>query len=168
MTKENTADLKAKKPTKLTQNSKLFKVILEAIFDKKGQKIISLDLRKVNEAVADFFIICEADNSTQLKAIGYGIQEDVKKYLEEAPFKHEGFAQAKWILIDYVNIVIHIMHPESRKYYKLEEMWHDGILTEHTEIILAPKTEEKVKKATTAPKKAAKPKTVAAKKELKK
>jgi ribosome-associated protein len=135
LTKEKKPAEIAKKPARLTQNSKLFKVILEAIFDKKGQKIVSLDLRKVNEAVADYFIICEADNSTQIKAIGFGIQDDVKAELGEAPFKHEGFSQAKWILIDYVNIVIHIMHPESRKYYNLEDMWHDAVLTEHTEII---------------------------------
>ncbi|MEO5891979.1 MAG: ribosome silencing factor [Ferruginibacter sp.] len=116
---------------KLTKNSKIFKAIINAIQEKKGEHIVSLDLRKIPEAVADFFIICEASNNTQLKAIADFVEEDVKLKCEEAAYKHEGRQAQQWILIDYVNVVVHIMLPEPRKFYQLEEMWSDAPMTEH-------------------------------------
>jgi len=117
--------------TRLTRNSKIFKAIIHAIHEKKGENIISLDLRKIPEAVSDFFIICEASNSTQLKAIADFIEVDVKEKCGENPYKHEGRQAQQWILIDYVNIVVHIMLPEPRKFYQLEEMWSDAPMLEH-------------------------------------
>ena len=115
-----------KSPTQLTRSSKIFKTIIAAIQDKKGENIISLDLKKIHEAAADFFIICEANNTTQLKAIADHIKYEVKHKCEEYPYKSEGKATAQWLLIDYINLVVHIMHPESRKFYQLEEMWSDA------------------------------------------
>ncbi|MEO6637595.1 MAG: ribosome silencing factor [Ginsengibacter sp.] len=117
--------------TRLTRNSKIFKAIIFAIQEKKGEKIISLDIKKIPEAVADFFVICEATNNTQLKAIADSVEMEVKKRCGESPYKHEGRQGEQWILIDYVNIVVHIMLPEPRKFYSLEEMWSDGSITEH-------------------------------------
>lgn len=116
---------------KLTKNSKIFKAIINAIQEKKGENIVSLDLRKIPEAVADFFIICEASNNTQLKAIADFVEFDVKEKCEESAYKHEGRQAQQWILIDYVNVVVHIMLPEPRKFYQLEEMWSDAPQTEH-------------------------------------
>ena len=115
-----------KSPTQLTRSSKIFKTIIAAIQDKKGEHIISLDLRKVHEAVADFFIICEANNAPQLKAIIDNIDYEVKTKCYELPYKTEGKTAAQWILIDYINIVVHVMHPDARKFYQLEEMWSDA------------------------------------------
>jgi ribosome-associated protein len=122
-----------KKPalTRLTRNSKIFKAIVHAILEKKGEKIISLDLKKIPEAVSDFFIICEASNNVQLKAIADSVETEVKKKCGELPYKHEGRQAEQWILIDYVNVVVHIMLPEPRKFYKLEEMWSDATSMEH-------------------------------------
>ncbi len=117
--------------TRLTRNSKIFKTVINAIHEKKGEKIISLDLRKIPEAVTDFFVICEASNNTQLKAIADSVEMEVKQKCGENPYKHEGRQGEQWILIDYVNIVVHIMLPEPRKFYQLEEMWSDAPLTEH-------------------------------------
>ncbi|MEO8109895.1 MAG: ribosome silencing factor [Ginsengibacter sp.] len=117
--------------TRLTRNSKIFKTIIHAIQEKKGEKIVSLDIKKIPEAVADFFIICEATNNIQLKAIADEVEIEVKKKCGEAPYKHEGRQGEQWILIDYVNVVVHIMLPEPRKFYSLEEMWSDGSITEH-------------------------------------
>ncbi len=117
--------------TRLTRNSKIFKTIIHAIQEKKGEKIISLDIKKIPEAVTDFFIICEATNNIQLKAIADTVEMEVKKKCGESPYKHEGRQGEQWILIDYVNIVVHIMLPEPRKFYSLEEMWSDGSITEH-------------------------------------
>ena len=116
---------------RLTKNSKIIKTIIAAILEKKGDKIISLDLRKINEAVADFFIVCEASSSTQIRAIAGNVEDRVKEKCDENPFHHEGYQKLQWVLIDYVNVVVHIMLPESRRFYQLEEMWSDGISAEH-------------------------------------
>jgi ribosome-associated protein len=117
--------------TRLSKNSKIFKAIIKAIQDKKGENILSLDLRKIPEAVTDFFIICQANSNTQIKAIADFIEEEVKNTCGETAYKHEGRQGQQWILIDYVNVVVHIMLPEPRKFYQLEEMWSDAIATEH-------------------------------------
>ena len=119
--------------TRLTKNSKIIKAIIHAIQEKKSENIVSLDLRKIPEAVADFFIICQASNNTQLKAIADFIEEDVKLKCGEPPYKQEGKQAQQWILIDYVNVVVHIMLPEPRKFYQLEEMWSDASVTEHND-----------------------------------
>lgn len=116
---------------KTTRNSKIFKTIIHAIEEKKGENIVSLDLRKIPEAVADFFIICEASNTTQLRAIADFVETDVKEKCLESAYKHEGRQAQQWILIDYVNIVVHVMLPEPRKFYQLEEMWSDAPMLEH-------------------------------------
>jgi ribosome-associated protein len=120
------SDRKRKSVVRLTKSSKIIKTIITAIQDKKGENIISLDLRKINEAVADFFIICEAGNQPQIRAIAENIEEQVRVHCDEKPYHHEGYKALQWVLIDYVNVVVHIMLPENRKFYKLEEMWSDA------------------------------------------
>jgi ribosome-associated protein len=110
----------------ITRNAKIFKTIIKAIQDKKGENIISMDLRKIHESSTDFFIICEANNTTQLKAIADNVEYEVKTNCSEWAYKSEGKTAAQWLLIDYINIVVHIMHPESRNFYRLEEMWSDA------------------------------------------
>ncbi len=122
---------KRKCVARLTKNAKIIKAIIHAIQEKKGENIISLDLRKIPEAVADFFIICEASSTTQVKAIADFVEDHIKKTVKETPYHHEGFQAAHWILIDYVNVVVHIMQTETRKFYKLEEMWSDGASEEY-------------------------------------
>ena len=117
--------------TRLNRNSKIFKTIIAAIQEKKGAHIVSLDLRKISEAVTDFFIICQASNGNQLKAIADNIEVQVKKICAETPYKQEGRQAEQWILMDYINIVVHIMLPEPRKFYQLEELWHDAPQMEH-------------------------------------
>ena len=115
----------------LTRNSKLFKTIIKAIQAKKAENIVSLDLRKIPEAVADFFVICEATSTTQVKAISDSIETSVREDIGEAPYKHEGYQALQWVIVDYVNIVIHVMLPDTRKFYRLEEMWSDANVMEH-------------------------------------
>ncbi len=117
--------------TRLTRNSKIFKTIIHAIQQKKGENIVSLDLHKIPEAVTDFFVICHASNSTQVKAISDHVEAMVKDECGESPFRHEGQHNSQWVLVDYVNVVVHVMHEESRKFYKLEEMWSDASIAEH-------------------------------------
>lgn len=124
---------KKKSAVRLTRNSKIIKTIIAAMQEKKGENIISLDLRKINEAVADFFIICEAGSQPQVRSIGEHIEASVKEKCAEAPYHHEGYQNLHWVLIDYVNVVVHVMLPEERKFYKLEEMWSDAAGEEHSE-----------------------------------
>lgn len=112
--------------TRLTRNSRIFKSIIRAIQDKKGENIVSLDLRKIAEASADFFIVCQASSTTQVKAICDSVEDVVRTECAEMPYKHEGRQALQWVLIDYVNVVVHVMHPEARNFYKLEEMWSDA------------------------------------------
>jgi ribosome-associated protein len=116
---------------RLNRNSKIFKTIIAAIQEKKGENVVSLDLRKIPEAVADFFIICEANNQPQIRAITDNVEDRVKKDCNENPYHYEGKQHMQWVLIDYVNVVVHIMMPEQRKFYKLEEMWSDAPMEEH-------------------------------------
>jgi len=118
---------------RLNRNSKIFKTIIRAIQDKKGEHIVSLDLRKIHEAVADYFIICEATNQPQIRAIADAVEDALKKECGESVYHHEGKQNAQWILMDYVNIVVHVMLPETRRFYKLEEMWSDAIVEEHND-----------------------------------
>ena len=122
---------KKKSSKRLARNSKIIKTIIAAIQEKKGNSIISLDLRKIKEAVADFFIICEAGSQPQIRAIANNVEDRVNEKCSENPYHHEGYPKLQWVLIDYVNVVVHVMLPENRKFYKLEEMWSDGVTEEH-------------------------------------
>ena len=116
---------------RLTKNSKIFKAIIKAIQEKKGKNIISLDLRKIPEAVSDFFIICSAGSNTQVKAIAEFVEDQTSRKCGEIPFKHEGLQASQWVLIDYINVVVHVMQEEPRNFYRLEEMWSDAPRFEH-------------------------------------
>jgi ribosome-associated protein len=129
----NLLNERKKTAAKLTRSSKIIKTIIKAIQDKKGEQIVSLDLRKIPEAVSDFFIICEATNNNQLRAIADNIEKEVKEKCDDTPYKHEGRQAEQWILIDYVNVVVHIMLPEPRKFYNLEELWSDAPSMSHHE-----------------------------------
>ena len=125
------ATRKKKVATRLTKSSKIIKTIIHAIQQKKGENIISLDLRKIPEAVADFFIICEASNQPQIRAISDFVESQAKIVCSETPYRHEGMKNMQWVLIDYINVVVHIMLPETRKFYKLEDMWSDAAAEEY-------------------------------------
>lgn len=121
------------KVVRLNRSSKILKIIIKAIEDRKGEGIVTLDLRKIPEAVADFFIICEGSANIHVKGIADSIEEMVKKECGENPYKIEGTQALQWVLIDYVNVVVHIFQKEARKFYRLEEMWSDAVITEHEE-----------------------------------
>ncbi|WP_240965825.1 ribosome silencing factor [Pseudoflavitalea sp. G-6-1-2] len=123
---------KSNSVARLTKNSKIIKAIIHAIQEKKGNNIVSLDLRKIPEAVADFFIICDASSTTQVKAIADYVEVHLKDELGEIPYHHEGHQASQWVITDYVNVVVHVMHSETRKFYRLEEMWSDAVGEDHT------------------------------------
>ena len=139
------------KPVRLTRSSKILKVIIKAIQDKKGEHIVSLDLRKINEAVSDFFIVCEAPSTVQVRAIADWVEVMVKQECGENPYKREGQGAQQWVLVDYVNVVVHVFLTETRKFYRLEEMWGDGeSVDEIGEEEVKPKAKPAAKKAASA------------------
>lgn len=127
---KTTTDSKSavKRSPRLNTNSKLYKTIIAAIEDKKGEQIISLDLRKIDEAVADYFIICEAQSHTQIHAIAANIEKEVQEKCDERAY-HSQYGQ-HWTLLDYVNIVVHIFDREQRKFYDIEGLWADAVHNE--------------------------------------
>ena len=133
MTETSVSSSRDKKVSRLTKSSKILKTIIKAIQDKKGERLVLLDLRKIPEAVADFFIVCEATTNVQVRAIAHNIEDEVKKEVGEIPYRHEGHQNMQWVLIDYVNIVVHVFQPEQRKFYRLEEMWSDAEATEYAD-----------------------------------
>ena len=108
--------------------------IVAGIRDKKGKNIVQLDLRKLGDAPADFFIICEGDSNTHVKAISDSVYKKVKDELHSMPTHTEGSNNAKWILMDYFNTVVHVFYPETREFYELENLWSDAEVTEYGEV----------------------------------
>jgi ribosome-associated protein len=112
-------------------SDKLVTTIVEAMQDRKAENIVSLDLRKAGSSVADVFIICHGNSTTQVEAIASFVEEETRKKLKEKPWKREGIQNAQWAILDYVNVVVHVFLEETREFYKLEELWGDAVVTKH-------------------------------------
>ena len=105
-------------------------LIIDSIQDIKGKKIVKLDLRELEDAPTDFFIICEGDSTTQVKAISDNVALRVKRELGVFPSHVEGEKNALWVCIDYFSTVVHVFYPETRSFYELESLWSDASFTE--------------------------------------
>ncbi|MCS6967263.1 MAG: ribosome silencing factor [Cytophagales bacterium] len=117
----------------------LSRVVAEGMLEKKGIDIVIMDLRKVKNAVTDFFVICSGNSDTQVEALMNSVEEQVFKRLGEWPWHKEGTSHREWILLDYVNVVAHIFKKERREFYGLEELWGDAE-TIHVATSLLPAT----------------------------
>jgi ribosome-associated protein len=106
-------------------------LIVDSIQDIKGKHIVKLDLRKLEEAPCDYFIICEGDSNTQVKAIADNIRKRVKEEAGLLPLHTEGERNALWICVDYFDTVVHVFYREKRTFYQLEELWGDASFTEY-------------------------------------
>lgn len=108
----------------------LTSIIIEAIQDKKGSNITLMDLKELDGSVTDYFIICEGNSPPQIDAIKDSIEKKVREELSEKPWHIEGTANMEWVLLDYVNVVVHIFKHEIREFYNLEGLWADANVTE--------------------------------------
>jgi len=108
----------------------LISLIIEGMEDIKGQNISLLDLRKIENTVCDYFIICDGNSNTQVNAIVNSVQKNVSKNIREKPYQIEGIENAEWILMDYVNVVVHVFQKHKREYYDIENLWGDAKITE--------------------------------------
>jgi ribosome-associated protein len=123
---QSTARKKSSNITTDVKLQQLHDVIVSAALDKKAIDIVSYDLRGINDAVADYFIICSGQVNTQIRSIATHIQDEVKKSLNEKPWHSEGFENLEWVIVDFVNVVVHIFNPSAREFYQLEELWSDA------------------------------------------
>ncbi len=109
----------------------MVETIVEAIQDKKGKNIVSLDLSGFDGAICSHFVVCHADSTTQVDAISNGIEEAMQEKLGEKLWRVEGRQMALWVAMDYIDVVVHIFQTELRDYYKLEDLWADAPLTKY-------------------------------------
>lgn len=100
--------------------------IVEGLQDKKGLDITLMDLRKLPGAVTDFFVICTATSDRQAQALAVSAEQFVRKELDERPFNTEGQGKGEWILLDYINVVVHIFLRDKRVFYNIEDLWGDA------------------------------------------
>jgi ribosome-associated protein len=114
---------------KTVNKDQLITEVITGIEDVKGENITILDLREIENTVCDYFIICDGNSNTQVSAISSSIQKKVSKALKDKPWHIEGESNAEWILLDYVNIVVHVFQKEVREFYNLEGLWGDAKIT---------------------------------------
>ncbi len=111
----------------------VMKKVVETMQEKKAREIVSLDLRKIHTAVTDYFVICHGTSKTQVDAIANGIWENLKKDYNLGPYNKEGFENSEWILLDYVDVVVHVFLDSTRGFYRLEELWADAKSTKYSD-----------------------------------
>ena len=108
----------------------LITTIVGGIEEVKGKEITILDLREIENTVCDYFIVCEGTSNTQVNAIVSSIQKQVSKTLKDKPWHIEGSENAEWVLMDYVNVVVHVFQKQIREYYDIESLWGDAKTTQ--------------------------------------
>lgn len=109
-------------------------LIVDSIQDIKGKNIVKIDLRKLDDAPTDFFIICEGDSTVQVYSIAQNIKRRLKAEADQQPVHVEGTQSNRWVCVDYFNVVVHVFYPETRKFYQLEDLWSDGIVKEYEDV----------------------------------
>jgi ribosome-associated protein len=121
------------KKRKVDQTEKLAQLVVKGMQEKKAVDIVVLDLRKVKNAVADFFVICSGTSDKQINAIADSVDEEVYKGLKENPWHVEGKSNKEWMLLDYISVVAHIFRKDKRDFFALERLWGDAEITEIAE-----------------------------------
>ncbi|MRI00447.1 ribosome silencing factor [Kriegella sp. EG-1] len=107
----------------------LIALILQGVEEVKGQDIRLLDLREIENTVCDYFVICNGTSNTHVNAIVGSVQKTVSKAIKDKPWHVEGSENAEWILMDYVNVVVHVFQKHIREYYDIEGLWGDAKVT---------------------------------------
>jgi len=104
----------------------LASVIQEAIIEKQGIDIVQLDFTEMSNSVASYFVICHADSGTQMQAIASHVEREVRKKMNARVWSKEGESNLEWILLDFVDVVVHIFNSETRSFFQLEKLWADA------------------------------------------
>ena len=119
------------KKNNLDSSDILANVVIGGMLNNKSENIVSLDLKKIESAVCDYFIICHGNSNTHITAIANNIIKETSKELNDKPLSKEGISNGTWILLDYGNVVAHIFQKEIRDYYNLEELWGDALIKKY-------------------------------------
>jgi ribosome-associated protein len=119
-----------RKTKEITESELLSKAIVEGMQENKAKDIVVLDLRHLSSAVCDFFVICSGESSTQVDGISNAVTRHTRKILKEKPWHTEGKNNSEWVLLDYIDVVVHIFYKEARSFYEIEDLWADAIRTD--------------------------------------
>lgn len=110
-------------------NKQLVEVIIDGMQEVKGHNITCLDLREIPNSITDYFVICHGDSGSQVDAIAKSVERFTREQLDDKPLHIEGKQNSEWILIDYVNVIVHIFYKDTRKFYDIEGLWADAKIT---------------------------------------
>ncbi|MFA4852747.1 MAG: ribosome silencing factor [Bacteroidales bacterium] len=116
----------AKRKKKEDTSDFLTEIIIKGMQDKKGKNIISLNLKNIDHAVSDYFIICHGTSYTQVQAIAESVEDEIFTTIGMKPWHREGVQNAEWILLDYVDVVVHIFQETIRNFFQIESLWADA------------------------------------------
>ncbi|MCO4818249.1 MAG: ribosome silencing factor [Bacteroidetes bacterium] len=119
-------------PKKNPAVDKLADIAIHGMLEKKAHNIVKIDLRNLTSAVTDVMLICHGESDRQVSAIAESVIHEIKKATGENPFGKEGYSVGEWVLVDYVNVVIHVFKGDMRSFYALEDLWADGDIQEIT------------------------------------
>jgi ribosome-associated protein len=114
------------KTKEVKESQILLEVAIKGLQELKGENIVCVDLREVQNAVCDYFILCTGTSNTHVTALANSAEKEVKKTLNERPWHSEGFGNSEWIILDYVDIVVHVFQEEARNFYNLDGLWADA------------------------------------------
>ena len=103
--------------------------IIKSLDDRKAQDVVCIDLRDNEDAIIDYMIVCHGDSTTQVNAIAGNLEKDIVDNLNIKPYRMEGERNAMWVIVDYIDVVVHIFYHEMRDFYQLEELWSDSYHT---------------------------------------
>lgn len=112
-------------------NGKIEELIIQALMEKKGINIVSINLKKINHVFFDYFIVCSGTSKPHVETLCDYVQECTKRYANIKPSYIEGTANGEWILLDYFNVVVHIFQPEAREFYNIEQLYSDAEITNY-------------------------------------
>ncbi len=112
----------------MANTKKLLDTIIAGIQEKKGANIVVVDLSKLANSICNYFVICEGSSNTQVDAIAAFLKDYVKASLKERPIGIDGLENCQWVVMDYGDIMVHIMQREPRHFYDLENLWHDATI----------------------------------------
>ena len=111
------------------------KVIADAMLEKKGQEVLSLDLKKIGTAISDYFIVCNADSGTNVLAIADNVEDRMAEKCRRKVIRTQGKENALWVILDYGDIVVHVFQTAYRAFYRIEDLWADADRTDYTDEI---------------------------------
>ena len=100
--------------------------VVKGIFEKNGHNVLKIDLRKLENRITDYFVICHGTSGTHVDSISYSVEDVVRKATGEKPLHREGLENCFWVLIDYGSVIVHVFQEEYRKFYSLESLWADA------------------------------------------